>query len=283
VFASAAALTLGSHTVPVYEIYKAGADPYWAPGLNLVEEATGLPAVVIPHYDNAEGGHHDTRYSYLGERRLARLERELPGNAFVLGVDEHTGCVLDLDARTATVLGNSAVTVRRNGHSTVFPSSAVLGFDELAGASSGPASGPAPAVEPARARPDIPSLPTEADRLDVEFSTALAARDVAGCVSAVLAMEQTMVDWATDTYGPEDGEHARSVLRGMVVRLGEVASVGARDARDVVGPYVEAMLELRRTAREARDFATSDAIRDRLAAAGVEVCDTPDGVTWGLP
>jgi hypothetical protein len=87
--ASAAALTLGSHTVPVYEIYKAGIDPYWEPGLNLVEQVCGLPAVVIPHYDNAEGGHHDTRYCYLGEQRLAAMERDLPADGFVLGVDEH--------------------------------------------------------------------------------------------------------------------------------------------------------------------------------------------------
>ena len=70
-FASAAALTLGTHTVPVYEIYKAGAEPHWAPGLNLVEAVLGFPAVVIPHYDNAEGGHHDTRYCYLGEDAAA--------------------------------------------------------------------------------------------------------------------------------------------------------------------------------------------------------------------
>ena len=31
----------------------------------------GLDAVVIPHFDNAEGGNHDTRFCYLGERRLA--------------------------------------------------------------------------------------------------------------------------------------------------------------------------------------------------------------------
>ena len=41
VFASAAALTLGSHTVPVYEIYKAGLRPYWEPGLDLVAALTG--------------------------------------------------------------------------------------------------------------------------------------------------------------------------------------------------------------------------------------------------
>jgi len=281
VFASAAALTLGSHTIPVYEIYKAGADPYWAEGLSLVEAATGLPAVVIPHYDNAEGGHHDTRYCYLGERRLSLLERELPDDAFVLGVDEHTGCVLDLDARTATVVGNSAVTIRRQGRSRVFPTGAVITFDELVEA--GDTSAPPPPPEPARARPDIPSLPTEADRLDAEYTRALDARDVDRCVSAVLAMEQTLVDWATDTYAPEEGEHARSVLRGMVVRLGELAAAGASDPREVLAPYVEALLEQRAAARAARDFATSDRIRDRLVTAGVEVHDTPDGVRWELP
>jgi cyanophycinase-like exopeptidase len=280
VFASAAALTLGSHTIPVYEIYKAGADPYWAEGLNLVEAATGLPAVVIPHYDNAEGGHHDTRYCYLGERRLSRLERELPDDAFVLGVDEHTGCVLDLDARTATVVGNSAVTIRRRGRSRAFPTGAVITFDELVEA--GDTSTPPPPPEPARARPDIPSLPTEADRLDAEYTRALDARDVDGCVSAVLAMEQTLVDWATDTFAPEEGEHARSVLRSMVVRLGELAAIGARDPREVLAPYVEALLEQRAAARAARDFATSDRIRNRLVAAGIEVHDTSGGVHWEL-
>jgi cysteinyl-tRNA synthetase len=37
------------------------------------------------------------------------------------------------------------------------------------------------------------------------------------------------------------------------------------------------LLERRAAAREARDFATSDALRDELAGLGVEVRDTPDG------
>ncbi|MEA3018655.1 MAG: hypothetical protein QOI47_179, partial [Actinomycetota bacterium] len=89
-FASAAALTLGALTVPVYEIYKVGAAPHWLDGLDLLAES-GLDAAVIPHYNNAEGGTHDTRFCYLGERRLAMMESELPAGAFVLGVDEHTG------------------------------------------------------------------------------------------------------------------------------------------------------------------------------------------------
>ena len=52
VLGSAAAVTLGSHAVPVYEIYKVGAEPEWAEGLDLLGELTGIAAAVIPHYDS---------------------------------------------------------------------------------------------------------------------------------------------------------------------------------------------------------------------------------------
>ncbi|HSS36253.1 MAG TPA: cysteinyl-tRNA synthetase, partial [Patescibacteria group bacterium] len=94
--ASAAALTLGVATIPVYEIYKVGADPTWLDGLDLLGQSTGLRSAVVPHYDNAEGGTHDTRFCYMGERRLRVLERSLPSDVFVLGVDSHTALVLDL-------------------------------------------------------------------------------------------------------------------------------------------------------------------------------------------
>ena len=74
VFASAAALTLGVATVPVYEIYKCGQDPHWLAGLD-VAAAAGIRAAIIPHYDNNEGGTHDTRFCYLGERRCQRWRR----------------------------------------------------------------------------------------------------------------------------------------------------------------------------------------------------------------
>ena len=104
--------------MPVYEIYKVGEPPKWEPGLDLLAEA-GLSVAVIPHYNNAEGGNHDTRFCYLGEERLARMESDLPDDAFVLGVDEHTGLVLDLDGPTATVVGIGTVTVRAGGRTTV--------------------------------------------------------------------------------------------------------------------------------------------------------------------
>jgi cysteinyl-tRNA synthetase len=49
-----------------------------------------------------------------------------------------------------------------------------------------------------------------------------------------------------------------------------------------VDALVAGLLEQREEARAAKDFATADAIRDRIKAAGVEVEDTPDGPRWTL-
>jgi cyanophycinase-like exopeptidase len=285
--ASAAAVTLGSRTVPVYEIYKAGLAPYWDDGLDLIERICGLPAVVIPHYDNAEGGNHDTRFCYLGEQRLSSLEKELPDEAFILGVDEHTAVVLDPQARRASVIGNGRLTIRRRGVSVVHPSGSVVSFDDLVSAT------PAAAVDPVvveetgthESTVDLPaatSLRLATDALLAQFDAALAARDVDQCVEAILALDQTRLDWSSDTDLNDDHDYARGVQRTMVVRLGELATVGARDPRQAVAPFVEALLALRAKARRAKDFATSDEIRDSLTAAGIEVRDTPDGVQWHL-
>ncbi len=59
---------------------------------------------------------------------------------------------------------------------------------------------------------------------------------------------------------------------------------GADDGklRDAVDVLVAGLLEQRAEARAAKDFATADAIRDRIKAAGIEVEDTPDGPKWSI-
>jgi hypothetical protein len=120
VLASAAAATAGRFTLPVYEIYKAGGAPRWLDGLDLLSPF-GLTVALIPHYDNAEGGRYDTRHCYLGERRLAVMERELPAGAAVLGVDEHTAVLIDLRTSDFEIRGRGGMTVRRSGRSVVLP------------------------------------------------------------------------------------------------------------------------------------------------------------------
>ena len=56
-------------------------------------------------------------------------------------------------------------------------------------------------------------------------------------------------------------------------------SGAAEAALDVL---VKAELERRAQARADKDWATADEVRDRLAAAGIDVTDTADGATWEL-
>ncbi|MEO1062408.1 MAG: hypothetical protein AAFZ07_13410 [Actinomycetota bacterium] len=289
VFSSAAALTLGVVTVPVYEVYKVGVAPFWAEGLDLLG-AFGLPVAVIPHYDNTEGGNHDTRFCYLGERRLALLEPSLPEGAFVLGVDEHTGVVMDLDADTAEIVGRGALTLRRQGESVRIEAGETVPVDVLRSGGDRTAGGVAAVPEPAageeaddgaEAAPSA-SLADEAADCEAAFDAAIAARDASAAVGAVLRLETAIVDWSRDTLQSDETDRARAALRSMIVRLGEAATGGVRDPREVLGPVVEAAISARRVAREERAFAVSDAIRDQLVAAGVEIRDTPDGTEWLL-
>ena len=311
VVGSAAACTIGAHAVPVYEIYKAGADLHWADGLDVLGEVTGIRAALVPHYDNAEGGSYDTRFCYLGAARLAAMEDLLPEGVGVLGVDEHTALLIDVEAGTAAVTGNGVVTLRHRGRSTEVEGGRTVETGWLAdvvagrgdaepGAAAPLGSAASPAAErDATAAPDG-TAPTAADGADgadgadasslravveserARFDTAMATKDVETAVAATLAAEQALQEWSGDTHQNDDRDHARRVLRAMVVRLGDLAVTGAADPRDLVGGYVEALLELRAQARAAKDFATGDRVRDTLTALGVEVRDSADGARWVL-
>jgi cyanophycinase-like exopeptidase len=298
VFSSAAALTLGRKTIPVYEVYKSGADPYWVDGLDVLSEV-GLPVVVIPHYDNKEGGNHDTSKCYLGERRLAMLEPELDDDVFILGVDEHTGVIIDLDANTAEIVGKGGVTLRKDGVSTRIETGTTVPLSSLQAGPLTPRSDlsvteptDSEAADTPRSDHDvsgvtvghdavvIPSLAGDAARLESEFDAALAARDADGAVKAILELDSAILQWSRDTLQGDEMKQARTSLRSMVVRLGAAATAGVRDVREVLGPVVEAALAARVTARTDKAYAVSDAIRDNLIAAGIEVRDTADGAEW---
>jgi hypothetical protein len=293
VFSSAAALTLGRVTIPVYEIYKAGRDPFWVDGLDLLTPL-GLPVAVIPHYDNRDGGNHDTSKCFLGERRLRIMEAELDADTFVLGIDEHTGVIIDLDAETAEVMGRGGVTLRRDGASVRIEAGATVALEVLrsggsehvvaivADAPGGVGAGSGYEKASDGRTDDAPSLRAVTVRLEKDFDLALDARDADAAVAAVLTLETSILEWSRDTLQGDDLDRARAALRAMIVRLGAAATDGVRDLRDVLGPVVEATLAARVTARAMEAFGVSDAIRDNLAAAGIEVRDTPEGVEWSV-
>ena len=291
--ASAAALTLGLVTIPVYEVYKVGEAPRWLPGLDLLGGATGLRAAVVPHYDNAEGGNHDTRFCYMGERRLSVLEASLPDGAFILGVDSHTALILDLEAGTASVAGLGGVTFRVGGRSTRFASGASCAISALGDAARGLAAGQsteavhsaALAGSGSRERPARPAAPMREQMQELEgaFIAALEVGRTPDAVAALLELDEAVEARIRAGEDSPDLDNASATLRALVVRLGEHAATGSAHPRAGLGPLVDTLLELRERARTAKDWATADLIRDRLAAAGIEVRDGAAGPTWVPP
>jgi cysteinyl-tRNA synthetase len=60
------------------------------------------------------------------------------------------------------------------------------------------------------------------------------------------------------------------------------ADGGGSDLREVIGALVTVTLGQRQAARERKDYAAADAIRESLTGAGIVVEDTPDGPRWEL-
>jgi hypothetical protein len=111
VLASAAVIAASAWVLPVYEIYKAGHDLHWLPGLDLFGPF-GLPAAFIPHWNNADGGEElDTSHCFMGRSRFEALCALLPTGMNVVGIDEKTALLLDIQGETGRVMGPGSVTI----------------------------------------------------------------------------------------------------------------------------------------------------------------------------
>ena len=259
---SAAAATIGAYAIPVYEIYKVGTDPFWLDGINLLGDLLGIRAVVVPHFDNKEGGRHDTSCCYIGMHRLEILESQITDGTGVLGVDEHTAVVIEIETGNVSVHGAGGLTLRQGGQTVFVAHGESTTVDAMRTALHGSAAEPAAVIAPA----------ATSDLLTT-FRAALAAGDAEAALVAALATEEAV--FAADAAANTD-------LRAMLVELADAAQSGLQDPRAILSPLVEVALNVRRVARENKDFAMSDLVRDSLTAAGIEVRDTPEGVQWNL-
>ena len=98
VFASAATISVGAWALPVYEIYKVGEDVHVKDGLNFFKDF-GLHVSFIPHWNNADGGVDlDTSRCFVGMDRFKQWCNLVPVENTTIGLDEHTGLILDFDA-----------------------------------------------------------------------------------------------------------------------------------------------------------------------------------------
>lgn len=241
-FASAASIAVGRYALPVYEIYKAGEDPYWVEGLDLLG-CLGLSVAVVPHFNDSSGGDsYDTRFCYMGAERFARLRDSLPADVTILGIDAYTAVCLDPATEEAAVSGKGGVTLIGDGAERRYEAGSRVPFAALRSASRRP-SGPAaaPAERPALSADPIAALGEVIER------------------AGSLARE----------------EKVELLARLAALREGAASQPGASDA-----PLVDLVLELREGLRAAKRFDLADRAREALADLGFDVGDTPEGARW---
>jgi len=131
VFASAATISIGAHALPVYEIYKVGQDVHVVDGLNLFADF-GLHISFIPHWNNADGGVDlDTSRCFIGMDRFAEWCELVPSDNETIGLDEHTGLILDFESGLCEVNGVSSMSVVRECDPKMYPSGSTFPITEF--------------------------------------------------------------------------------------------------------------------------------------------------------
>ena len=280
VAASAAALTLGRFTLPVYEIYKVGEDLHWVEGLDLLGKF-GLNLVVIPHWNNAEGGTHDTRFCYMGEPRLKHLESLLPPHTPILGIDEHTACILDFQAGQLSIRGIGGATLRHGGIEKIFKDGQALSLEEFKTPGiPHPAEKIMAPAHPVTAHPGQDSFVGRVKSFQESFADHLQKHHGAGLVDVLVGLDKWIWKSCREFEDEEAVSQAREVLRGMMVQIGLRFEESPKDVPSILSPLVDILLEIRRKLRSAKQWEMADQIRDKLLQAGIIVEDTSQGPRW---
>ncbi len=128
------------------------------------------------------------------------------------------------------------------------------------------------------------------ERAELPEAFVAAMNDDLGTPAAIAVVHDTV---RRGNVALSDGAHDATAYAGQVLAMLDVLGLDPADPAwgasgddqvlvDAVDVLVAGLLEQRAQARAAKDFATADAIRDRIKAAGIEVEDTPDGPKWSL-
>lgn len=88
------------------------------------------------------------------------------------------------------------------------------------------------------------------------------------------------------TLTKDDIDELKDLFQAFLIDiLGVRTEIVAGDDAQALEPFekaVDLLLEIRKESKAKKDWATSDLIRDRLAAIGFDVKDTKDGFEWSL-
>jgi peptidase E len=283
VAASAAALTVGRFTLPVYEIYKVGDHLHWIDGINILGKF-GMNFVIIPHWNNAEGGNHDTRFCYMGEPRFNQLTSKLPEDVSILGLDEHTACIIDLAQKIFSIRGIGYVVLKRGADQVTFtkgksyPLGILLGentFSDL------PLASPSQQDQsPQKTDDNNESFWQNIHSIQSTFHQSLDTMDLEKATNALLELDGAIWKGQQELENPEFISQSREILRDMLVLFGTCLSDSSRNKTDNLEPVIEELIHIRDQLRQAKRWSEADSIRDCLVKANIVVEDTDDGPRW---
>jgi peptidase E len=282
VAASAAALTVGRFTLPVYEIYKVGEPLHWIEGTDILG-AFGINLAVVPHWNNAEGGNHDTRFCYMGEPRFRALEAQLPDETGVIGLDEHTACLIDLHNGSFSIRGLGRVTMRCAGtercfeRGQLYPLSLLRGeaMDESARLVCGDEALPERTIESSD-----DAFWNKVNQLQAAYHEGFENSMPEKSVNALLELDGLIWKAQEALETQEFISQAREILRDMIVFLGAGLTSASQHIPEQLASLMEGLLALRNTLRQHNQWEDADAIRDCLLKAGIIIEDSRDGSQW---
>lgn len=89
--------------------------------------------------------------------------------------------------------------------------------------------------------------------------------------------------YASNTALSTENKNAKSVVEktlSLIHEIGAVLGLFEKKKDNSIDAEVEALIEQRNKARSEKDWATADAIRDKLKSMNIELKDTPMGVKW---
>jgi hypothetical protein len=272
---------------PTYAVrqwrYKVGEDLHWVDGMDILGPF-GFNLVVIPHWNNAEGGTHDTRFCYMGEARLRQLESLLPGDVSIFGLDEHTACLLDFEKDEAVIRGIGSVTLRRGGRERVFEKTERIPLQILReGKVEAKLSHAVPSISPKpidKANKD--SFWDRVHAAEAKFYSSLKQHEIKQTTHALLELDRMIWQAQQDRESPEFISQARDTLRELIVSIGVKLEVTPRSRTECLAPLIELLLNLRQEFRTQKQFDAADGIRQTIEKAGIIIEDTRQGVRWRL-
>ncbi|MBT8329363.1 MAG: hypothetical protein KJN87_06615 [Desulfofustis sp.] len=284
VAASAAALTTGRYTLPVYEIYKVGEPPHWVEGLDLLG-AFGLPLVVIPHWNNAEGGTHDTSRCFMGSSRFEQLVDRLDEPLPVLGLDEHTAIIIDFSADAFTVHGIGTVVLQLGSSQLQFTPGITYPLKQLHGENN---SGDI-RIEESR-QPVLPAQHPDSQTdfwprlhsMTADFQQGIEEDDLGKSAHALLEMDRLLWQALGELENPEAIAQARDFFREKLAEMGTCQVLSEAGRNRLLAPLIDSLLEARQHFRKTRQFEAADMVRDALSRAAIVVEDTANGSRWRI-